>query len=113
VKGHGRPQQRAVEAIPKAGEGEHSGDGNIVKRHRGDQPSRSAAIDVTACQPADMASAKIAVPPIPRQAKGSTCFQRRPEQKRRRCGGHTQQRQACPRLNDCGHGLQSFHDQSA
>lgn len=53
MESYRRPQQHAVQSIAEAGEGEHSGDSNVVKQHRNDQSSRDAAMRIMPCQPAN------------------------------------------------------------
>ena len=43
-----RPQRQAAQSIAHGGESENAGRGNVVKRHRGDQTFRGAALRVAA-----------------------------------------------------------------
>src|SRR5437868_2754149 len=52
VENHRRPQQDAVQPQADASEGEDSGGDNVIHQHRNDQSSGSAALRVTASQPA-------------------------------------------------------------
>ena len=52
MENHRRPQHDAVQPQADAGESEDSGGDKVIHQHRNDQSSRSAALRVTARQPA-------------------------------------------------------------
>ena len=52
VENHSRPQRNSVQPQADAGESEDSGGDKVIHQHRNDQASRSAALRVTARNPA-------------------------------------------------------------
>jgi hypothetical protein len=83
--------------------------GDVLKQHRGDQPSRGVAMGVTSRQPTGDTQRKQPCPADASHGQGGGSLQWRTDQEHHRCRGETQQGQTGSQFNHCGCSVQSFH----